>query len=153
MDEESEDGGRRTKRRDVIILYLLQYGCGSEFLVVVYKYVGAGNPFTKDIARGIMLLRINNLAKGFSGIRLETLQTMVDMLNKGVTPIIPEKGSLGASGDLAPLSHMVLPMIGLGLAEYEGEVLPGAEAMARAGIPTIELSAKEGLALNNVHRL
>ena len=68
---------------------------------------------------------------------------MVDMLNKGVTPIIPEKGSLGASGDLAPLSHMVLPMIGLGLAEYEGEVLPGAEAMARAGIPTIELSAKE----------
>ena len=117
--------------------------------LIITHAVGAGNPFTKDIARGIMLLRINNLAKGFSGIRLETLQTMVDMLNKGVTPIIPEKGSLGASGDLAPLSHMVLPMIGLGLAEYEGEVLPGAEAMARAGIPTIELSAKEGLALNN----
>ena len=117
--------------------------------LIITHAVGAGNPFTKDIARGIMLLRINNLAKGFSGIRLETLQTMVDMLNKGVTPIIPEKGSLGASGDLAPLSHMVLPMIGLGLAEYEGEVLPGAEAMAKAGIPTIELSAKEGLALNN----
>ena len=74
---------------------------------------------------------------------------VVDMLNKGVTPVIPEKGSLGASGDLAPLSHMVLPMIGLGLAEYQGEVLPGKEAMDRAGIPVIELSAKEGLALNN----
>ena len=96
-----------------------------------------------------MLLRINNLVKGFSGIRLETVQTMIDMLNKGVTAFIPEKGSLGASGDLAPLSHMVLPMLGLGMAYYEGELLPGAEAMKRAGIPTIELSAKEGLALNN----
>lgn len=74
---------------------------------------------------------------------------MIAMLNKGVTPFIPEKGSLGASGDLAPLSHMVLPMIGLGMAWYKGELLPGAEAMERAGIPVIELSAKEGLALNN----
>lgn len=117
--------------------------------LIITHAVGAGEPFSRDIARGIMLLRINNLSKGFSGIRLETLQTMVDMLNKGVTPVIPEKGSLGASGDLAPLSHMVLPMIGLGLAEYQGEVLPGKEAMDRAGIPVIELSAKEGLALNN----
>ena len=74
---------------------------------------------------------------------------MIAMLNKRVTPYIPEKGSLGASGDLAPLSHMVLPMIGLGMAWYEGELLPGAAAMNRAGIPVIELSAKEGLALNN----
>lgn len=117
--------------------------------LIITHAVGAGDPFSKDVARGIILLRVNNLAKGFSGIRLETLQTMIDMLNKGVTPVIPQKGSLGASGDLAPLSHMVLPMIGLGLAEYEGEVLPGAEAMKRAGIPIIELSAKEGLALNN----
>ena len=117
--------------------------------LIITHAVGAGDPFTRDVARGIMLLRINNLSKGFSGIRLETLQTMIDMLNKGVTPIIPQKGSLGASGDLAPLSHMVLPMIGLGAAEYQGEVLPGAEAMKKAGIPVIELSAKEGLALNN----
>ena len=117
--------------------------------LIITHAVGAGDPFSRDIARGIMLLRINNLSKGFSGIRMETLQTMAYMLNKGVTPIIPEKGSLGASGDLAPLSHMVLPMIGLGLAEYQGEVLPGKEAMDRAGIPVIELSAKEGLALNN----
>ncbi|MEG1781059.1 MAG: histidine ammonia-lyase [Clostridium sp.] len=117
--------------------------------LIITHAVGAGDPFSKDVARGIMLLRINNLSKGFSGICLETLQTMIDMLNKGVTPVIPQKGSLGASGDLAPLSHMVLPMIGLGVAEYQGEVLPGAEAMKRAGIPTIVLSAKEGLALNN----
>ncbi|MEG0812970.1 MAG: histidine ammonia-lyase [Clostridium sp.] len=117
--------------------------------LIITHAVGAGDPFSKDVARGIMLLRINNLSKGFSGICLETLQTMIDMLNKGVTPVIPQKGSLGASGDLAPLSHMALPMIGLGVAEYQGEVLPGAEAMKRAGIPTIELSAKEGLALNN----
>ena len=78
---------------------------------------------------------------------METIE--IAMLNKGVTPFIPEKGSLGASGDLAPLSHMVLPMIGLGMAWYKGELLPGAEAMERAGIPVIELSAKEGLALNN----
>lgn len=117
--------------------------------LIITHAVGAGDPFSKDVSRGIMLLRINNLSKGFSGIRLETLQTMVDMLNKGVTPFIPQKGSLGASGDLAPLSHMVLPMIGLGMAEYQGELLPGAEAMKKAGIPVIELSAKEGLALNN----
>ncbi len=117
--------------------------------LIITHAVGAGDPFSEDIARGIMLLIINNLVKGFSGIRLETVQTKVDMLNKGVTAFIPEKGSLGASGDLAPLSHMVLPMLGLGMAYYEGELLPGAEAMKRAGIPTIELSAKEGLALNN----
>lgn len=117
--------------------------------LIITHAVGAGDPFTKDIARGILLLRVNNLSNGFSGIRLETIETMIAMLNKGVTPYIPEKGSLGASGDLAPLSHMVLPMIGLGMAEYEGELLPGAEAMKRAGIPVIELSAKEGLALNN----
>lgn len=117
--------------------------------LIITHAVGAGDPFTRDIARGMMLLRINNLSNGFSGIRLETIETMIQMLNKGVTPVIPEKGSLGASGDLAPLSHMVLPMLGLGIAEYEGEILPGAAAMKRAGIPIIELSAKEGLALNN----
>ena len=117
--------------------------------LIVTHAVGAGEPFSRDVARGIMLLRINNLAKGFSGTRLELVETLVQMLNCGVTPVIPQKGSLGASGDLAPLSHMVLPMLGLGQAEYQGEVLPGAVAMERAGIPTIELVAKEGLALIN----
>ena len=117
--------------------------------LIITHAVGAGDPFKEDIARGILLLRVNSLSNGFSGICLETVETMIAMLNKGVTPFIPEKGSLGASGDLAPLSHMVLPMIGLGMAWYKGELLPGAEAMERAGIPVIELSAKEGLALNN----
>lgn len=117
--------------------------------LIITHAVGAGSPFPEDVARGMLLLRINNLSKGFSGIRLETLQTMIDMLNRGVTPFIPSQGSLGASGDLAPLSHMVLVMIGLGKAWYQGELLEGAEAMRRAGIQTIELSAKEGLALNN----
>lgn len=117
--------------------------------LIITHAVGAGDPFPRDAARGMLLLRINNMAKGFSGCRMEVVEVMIEMLNKGVTPIIPEKGSLGASGDLAPLSHMVLPMIGLGKAEYRGEVLEGAVAMKRAEIPTVELSAKEGLALIN----
>lgn len=117
--------------------------------LIITHAVGAGKPFETEIVRGIILLRINNLAKGYSGVKLETVQTMIDMLNKKVHPVIPEKGSLGSSGDLAPLSHMVLPMIGLGEAEYRGEILSGEEAMKRAGIPIIELTSKEGLALIN----
>ncbi len=110
---------------------------------------GMGDPLPIETVRAAMLLRCNALSRGFSGIRLEALQTLIDMLNAGVHPIIPEKGSLGASGDLAPLSHMVLVMIGEGHAEYKGEVLEGKEAMRKAGIPTIDLAAKEGLALIN----
>ncbi|WP_315122247.1 histidine ammonia-lyase [uncultured Clostridium sp.] len=110
---------------------------------------GYGPSFSTDIVRTIMLTRANALAKGYSGIKIETLNTLVEMLNKGVHPIIPEKGSLGASGDLAPLAHMVLPMLGLGEAEYQGKIMSGKEAMEKAGIPTIILDAKEGLALIN----
>lgn len=117
--------------------------------LIISHAVGAGEAFPRDISRAIMLLRANNLAKGFSGVRLETIQTLLDMLNKGVTPVIPEKGSLGASGDLVPLAHMVLPMLGMGKAEYQGEILGGGEAMEKANIPIIELTAKEGLALIN----
>lgn len=117
--------------------------------LIMTHAVGAGNPFNEEVVRGMLLLRINNMSKGFSGVRLSTIQTLIDMLNKGVVPFIPEKGSLGASGDLAPLSHMVLPMLGLGMAYYNGELMPGAEAMKLADIKTIELTAKEGLALIN----
>ncbi len=117
--------------------------------LIITHAVGAGKPFATEIVRGIILLRINNLAKGYSGAKLETIQTMIEMLNKRVHPIVPEKGSLGASGDLAPLSHVVLPMIGLGEAEYNGEVMSGDKAMEKAGIPVIELTSKEGLALIN----
>ncbi|MGB9780572.1 histidine ammonia-lyase [Caldanaerobacter sp.] len=110
---------------------------------------GVGKPLPEDVVRAIMLLRTNALAKGYSGVRLETVDTLIDMLNKNVIPVIPEKGSLGASGDLAPLAHMVLVMIGKGEAFYEGERMPGSEAMRKAGIPVITLSAKEGLALIN----
>ena len=110
---------------------------------------GVGEPFSEEIVRAVMLLRANALAKGFSGVRLETIQTLLDMLNKGVHPIIPEKGSLGASGDLAPLSHMVLVMIGMGEAFYQGQRMNGKEAMEKAGIQIIELTSKEGLGLIN----
>ncbi|WP_097027571.1 histidine ammonia-lyase [Clostridium peptidivorans] len=110
---------------------------------------GYGPKFSADIVRTIMLTRANALAKGYSGIRIGTLNTLISMLNAGVHPQIPEKGSLGASGDLAPLAHMVLPMLGLGEAEYNGEVMSGKEAMEKAGVEVIELDAKEGLALIN----
>lgn len=110
---------------------------------------GYGEKFNKEIVRTIMLLRTNALAKGYSGIRLETLNTLIEMINRGVHPQIPEKGSLGASGDLAPLAHMVLPMLGEGEAEYKGEILSGKEAMEKAGISLAQLTAKEGLALIN----
>ncbi len=110
---------------------------------------GFGNPLKADEVKAIMLIRINSLLKGYSGIRLLTIETLMNMLNKGVVPFIPEKGSLGASGDLAQLSHMVLPMLGLGKAYYKGELLAGKEAMNRAGVTVIHLEAKEGLALIN----
>lgn len=108
-----------------------------------------GNPLPKEVVRAAMLLRCNALSRGNSGIKLHTIETLIAMLNKGVHPVIPEKGSLGASGDLAPLSHMVLPMLGEGKAEYNGVVMTGKKAMEAAGIPTIALAAKEGLALIN----
>ncbi len=117
--------------------------------LIVSHAVGSGDFFDDEIVRGIMLLRINNLCIGFSGVKYETVKTLADMLNEGVHPQIPEKGSLGASGDLAPLAHMVLPMLGLGTAIYKGKVMKGADAMQAAGIKTIELMAKEGLALIN----
>ena len=93
--------------------------------LIVTHAVGAGDPFPRDVARGIMLLRVNNLAKGFSGTRLELVETLVAMLNRGVTPVIPQKGSLGASGDLAPLSHMVLPMLAWARRSMKERSCPG----------------------------
>lgn len=108
-----------------------------------------GPAYNTAQVRAVMLLRINVLAKGNSGIRLQTLQALVDMLNRGVHPVIPMRGSVGASGDLSPLSHLALPLIGEGEAEFQGTIMPGAEAMRKAGIEPVVLAAKEGLALNN----
>ena len=110
---------------------------------------GVGPPLPEEVVRATMLIRANTLAKGYSGIRLETLETLIEMLNRGVHPVLPEKGSVGASGDLAPLSHLALTLIGEGEALYEGQRLPGGEAMRRAGLAPVTLAAKEGLALNN----
>ncbi|WP_459765650.1 histidine ammonia-lyase [Alkaliphilus crotonatoxidans] len=117
--------------------------------LIISHACGVGKPLEEEIVRAIMLLRANALLKGHSGIRLSTLNILIDMLNKGVHPIIPEKGSLGASGDLAPLAHMVLVMIGEGEAVYQGIRMSGREAMEKAGINIVELTSKEGLALIN----
>ncbi|MBB4634593.1 histidine ammonia-lyase [Longimicrobium terrae] len=110
---------------------------------------GFGIPLGQAETRAIMLLRANVLAKGFSGIRPVVVQRLLDLLNHGVHPIIPEQGSVGASGDLAPLSHLALVLIGEGEAEFRGERMTGAEALRRAGLEPVRLQAKEGLALNN----
>jgi histidine ammonia-lyase len=109
-----------------------------------------GNPLDLEIVRGMMLLRINALIRGYSGIRLKVIQKIVEMLNKDVIPVVFEKGSLGASGDLAPLSSMSLPLIGLGECFYKGQRYSTLDAFKKAGIePISKLKAKEGLALIN----
>lgn len=111
--------------------------------------VCVGKPFAPDVVRAMLVIRINTLMRGHSGIRVETLKALTAMLNAGVVPVVPEKGSVGASGDLAPLSHLAIVLLGGGEAFYQGERLDGAEALKRAGLSPIRLSFKEGLALNN----
>ncbi len=117
--------------------------------IVMSHAVGVGKPFDVPATRAIMLIRANTLARGFSGIRLETLELLIEFINKGINPVIPEKGSLGASGDLAPLAHMSLPLIGLGEVRFRGEVLNSEKALEKAALKPIKLRAKEGLALTN----
>jgi histidine ammonia-lyase len=110
---------------------------------------GTGAPLAIPLVRAVGALRANSLSAGHSGVKPETLETIVAMLNRGVTPVVPCQGSVGASGDLAPLAHMTLVLIGEGEAFYRDERLPGAIALERAGLTPIELGAKEGLALIN----
>ncbi len=117
--------------------------------LIISHACGVGNAFDFETVRAVMLLRANALAVGNSGIRLSTLKTLIEMINKGVYPYIPEKGSLGASGDLAPLSHMVLVLIGMGEAIVDGKRITGKEAMDKVGLTPVELTSKEGLALIN----
>ncbi len=117
--------------------------------IVLSHSVGVGDAFDTPTVRAIMLIRANTLARGFSGIRLETLERILECLNRGVHPVIPEKGSLGASGDLAPLAHFACVLIGEGEAEFGGEIVGGVEALERAGLKPLTLKAKEGLALTN----
>ncbi|MCF6136274.1 histidine ammonia-lyase [Pseudalkalibacillus berkeleyi] len=110
---------------------------------------GIGEPFPEIVSRAMLLLRVNALLKGFSGVRVEVIQQLIDCLNKGIHPIVPQQGSLGASGDLAPLSHLALVLLGEGEAFYKGERIEGKEALQRENLEPIVLSAKEGLALIN----
>lgn len=125
--------------------------------LILSHAVGTGDPLPDEIVRAAILVRANTLAKGFSGVRVDIVETLLALLNKNITPIVPSQGSLGSSGDLGPLSHLALVFTTdsqnleseSSLARFNGEVFSGKEAMERAGIARIVLGAKEGLAVNN----
>src|SRR6266566_1236107 len=110
---------------------------------------GVGEPYPDSVVRAAMLLRANALAKGHSGARVETVELLLECLNRGVLPFVPARGSVGASGDLAPLAHLALPLVGEGRAFVDGELLSGADALTRADLRPVRLQAKEGLSLVN----
>jgi histidine ammonia-lyase len=110
---------------------------------------GVGEPLPRAVVRAMMLIRANVLAKGVSGIRPVVADRLCELVNRGVAPVVPSQGSVGASGDLAPLAHIALVLIGEGEAELDGVVLPGAEALSRAGLEPIDLHPKEGISLIN----
>ncbi len=117
--------------------------------LLVSHAMGVGAPLSSEVTRAMLLLRAQSLSFGFSGIRIAVIELLLECLNRGVHPVIPSQGSVGASGDLAPLAHMALPLIGEGKAEVGGEVLAGREALGRVGLTPVVLEAKEGLALIN----
>jgi Histidine ammonia-lyase len=120
-----------------------------QYNLIATHAVCVGEPLPADVVRAMLCIRINTLLRGHSGIRVQTLQALADMLNAGIVPVVPALGSVGASGDLAPLSHLALVLLGGGEAFYRGERMPGAEALRAAGLAPVTLSYKEGLALNN----
>ncbi|RJF68896.1 histidine ammonia-lyase [Deinococcus cavernae] len=117
--------------------------------LIVSHAIGLGAPLPVEVVRGMMLLRAQSLALGHSGVRVEVVELLLALLNAQAYPVIPEQGSVGASGDLAPLAHLALALIGLGEVEYHGEVRPSAEVLAHLGLKPVTLQAKEGLALIN----
>jgi histidine ammonia-lyase len=117
--------------------------------IVISHACGVGKPLPSDVVKMIMIITAARFARGHSGVEVATAQTLLDMSNRGVIPIVPEKGSIGASGDLVPLAHIALVCAGMGEAEYSGERLAGSEALMRVGIKPVTLSHKEGLALLN----
>ena len=135
------------KFKDVVIApedsIVLQRNC------LVSHATGVGPPFDEPAVRAILLLRANALAKGFSGVRCAIVELLLDLLNCGLHPIVPEQGSVGASGDLAPLAHLALVLIGEGEAQVEGKIVPGRQALQLKNLQPVTLLAKEGLALVN----
>ena len=111
--------------------------------LIVTHAVCVGEPFEPDVVRAMLAIRINTLMRGHSGIRVSTLQALAELLNRGVVPVVPRKGSVGASGDLAPLSHLAIVLLGGGEAFIDGERMPGADALARVKpSPTIAVTTK-----------
>ncbi|MDR3385870.1 MAG: aromatic amino acid lyase [Rudaea sp.] len=135
--------GGNPGQRDGSLLEELQHN------LVITHAVCVGKPLAPEVVRAMLAIRVNTLMRGHSGIRASTLQALAELLNRDVIPVIPEKGSVGASGDLAPLSHLASVLLGQGEAFYKKERLPGAEALKRSGLNPVRLSFKEGLALNN----
>jgi histidine ammonia-lyase len=117
--------------------------------LIITHAVCVGEPLAADVVRAMLVIRINTLMRGHSGIRAETLGALAELLNRGIVPVVPAKGSVGASGDLAPLSHLAIVLLGGGEAFFDSERMPGGEALRRSGLQPVTLSFKEGLALNN----
>ena len=117
--------------------------------LIITHAVCVGEPFAPEVVRAMLCIRINTLLRGHSGIRVQTLQALTDMLNAGIVPVVPQLGSVGASGDLAPLSHLAIVLLGGGEAFVDGMRMPGADALRLRGLEPVVLSYKEGLALNN----
>jgi len=135
--------GGNPERQEGTLLEELQHN------LIVTHAVCVGKPLAVEVVRAMLAIRVNTLMRGHSGIRVDTLQALAELLNRGVVPVVPEKGSVGASGDLAPLSHLAIVLLGGGEAFVDGERMPGAQALARVGLVPQRLSFKEGLALNN----
>ncbi len=117
--------------------------------ILLSHSAGIGRPLPEDAVRAVMAIRVHDLAMGYSGIRLETLRQLMHLLNHRVTPVVPEKGSVGASGDLAPMAHLGLVLLGMGEAVYRSRRIPGREALAAIGLHPLKLAPGEGLALIN----
>ena len=117
--------------------------------LIISHAAGVGEPLPKNIVRLMLLLRINSLVKGYSGVRVELVEQLIKIFNLGITAYIPSQGSVGSSGDLAPLAHLACVLIGEGYAYHGNEVLPSKTVLAKHGLKPFKLSAKEGLALIN----
>ncbi len=117
--------------------------------LILSHSAGLGEPLPDAVVRGMLLLRANTLARGHSGVRASLIEALLGLLNAGVLPLVPSRGSVGASGDLAPLAHLALPLIGRGEVRVEGRVLPAREGLARAGLAPLALEPKEGVSLIN----
>ena len=117
--------------------------------IVLSHAAGTGNYLSDDVVRLLLLLKINSLARGYSGVRMETIDALIALFNANLYPLIPEKGSVGASGDLAPLAHMSAILLGVGEVRHQGKVIGAESALAKIGLKPLTLAPKEGLALLN----